>query len=134
MAPPGLPYESTPPPDETAPPVAQLQTRDEGAEGFESRYDKYESEAVGGGEGEGSAPQEAMDIDPLDRPLDDLIQQGSSSSSGPIPEHVKSLMGRMSQGKVYLLEESPAVVIHNEERVKGDPVSEHSGAEWKIYP
>jgi hypothetical protein len=33
-------------------------------------------------------------------------------------------MGRMSKGKVYLLEESPAVVIMDDgERIRKDPVS-----------
>lgn len=59
---------------------------------------------------------EAMDIDPLDRPLDDY--------KPAIPEHVQSLMGRMSKGKVYLLEESPAIIhVDAEERIRGDPVS-----------
>lgn len=55
----------------------------------------------------------------LDRPLDDY-----NPSSNEVPEHVQSLMGRMSKGKVYLLEESPAVVmIDGEERIRRDPVS-----------
>jgi hypothetical protein len=52
----------------------------------------------------------------LDRPLDDY--------QPVVPDHVQSLMGRMSKGKVYLLEESPAVVIlDGEERIRRDPVS-----------
>jgi hypothetical protein len=55
----------------------------------------------------------------LDRPLDDYQPQ-----SNEVPEHVQSLMGRMSKGKVYLLEESPAVVIMDDgERIRKDPVS-----------
>jgi hypothetical protein len=55
----------------------------------------------------------------LDRPLDDY-----QPNSNEVPEHVQSLMGRMSKGKVYLLEESPAVIIMDgEERIRRDPVS-----------
>ena len=55
----------------------------------------------------------------LDRPLDDY-----EPNSNEVPEHVQSLMGRMSKGKVYLLEESPAVIIMDgEERIRRDPVS-----------
>jgi hypothetical protein len=53
----------------------------------------------------------------LDRPLDDY-------QPNVVPDHVQSLMGRMSKGKVYLLEESPAVVIVDDgERIRRDPVS-----------
>lgn len=56
-----------------------------------------------------------VDADPLDRPLDDY--------KPAIPDHVQSLMGRMSKGKVYLLEETPAILhMDTELRVKGDPV------------
>jgi hypothetical protein len=55
----------------------------------------------------------------LDRPLDDY-----QPNTNEVPEHVQSLMGRMSKGKVYLLEESPAVIIMDgEERIRRDPVS-----------
>jgi hypothetical protein len=54
----------------------------------------------------------------LDRPLDDY------NPTNAVPDHVQSLMGRMSKGKVYLLEESPAVVIMDDgERIRRDPVS-----------
>ena len=54
--------------------------------------------------------------DPLDRPLDEYKAE--------VPDHVKSLMGRMSRGKVYLLEETPAILhVGGEERIRGDPVS-----------
>jgi len=60
----------------------------------------------------------------LDRPLDDY-------QSNAVPEHVQSLMGRMSKGKVYLLEESPAVVIMDDgERLRRDPVSCDSHERW----
>jgi hypothetical protein len=53
----------------------------------------------------------------LDRPLDDY------NPPNVVPEHVQSLMGRMSKGKVYLLEESPAVVVLDDgERLRRDPV------------
>jgi hypothetical protein len=53
----------------------------------------------------------------LDRPLDDY------NPTNVVPDHVQSLMGRMSKGKVYLLEESPAVVIMDGgERLRRDPV------------
>ena len=53
----------------------------------------------------------------LDRPLDDY------RPTRHVPDHVQSLMGRMSKGKVYLLEESPAVVVMNDgERLRRDPV------------
>ncbi|RXK39258.1 hypothetical protein M231_03478 [Tremella mesenterica] len=75
----GLPYDGTPPPEDT-PIIA--------------------------GEPQG-----------LDMALDDLPRQ-----SKEIPEHVKSLMGRMSKGKVYLLDESPAIVHHTgDQRIRGDP-------------
>ena len=53
----------------------------------------------------------------LDRPLSDYPLQPD------VPEHVKSLMGRMSRGKVYLLEESTGI-LHAEggNRIRGDPV------------
>lgn len=55
----------------------------------------------------------------LDRPLDEY----NPTSSREVPEHVQSLMGRMSKGKVYLLEESPAVVIlDGADRLRKDPV------------
>lgn len=54
-------------------------------------------------------------IDPLDRPLDEY--------KPAVPEHVTGLLGRMGQGKVYLLEESPALLHQNQEqRIRGDPV------------
>jgi hypothetical protein len=57
--------------------------------------------------------------DPLDRPLDDYRP--------PVPDHVKELMGRMGQGKVYLLEDSPAIIhVDAEAKVRGDPV----GPSW----
>ena len=53
----------------------------------------------------------------LDRPLDEY------NPTREVPEHVQSLMGRMSKGKVYLLEESPAVVMMNDgERLRQNPV------------
>lgn len=55
----------------------------------------------------------------LDMALDDYVP-----ANQPVPEHVQSLMGRMSKGKVYLLEESPAlVVVDGKERIRGDQVS-----------
>jgi len=55
--------------------------------------------------------------DPLDRPLEDY------APSEEVPDHVRSLMGRMSKGKVYLLEETPAILhVDGESRVRGDPV------------
>lgn len=54
----------------------------------------------------------------LDRPLDDY------EAPREVPEHVQSLMGRMSKGKVYLLEESLGVDNTGEdERIRRDPVS-----------
>ena len=53
--------------------------------------------------------------DPLDRPLDDYRPE--------VPDHVKSLIGRMGKGKVYLLEETPAILhVDGEERIQGDTV------------
>lgn len=53
----------------------------------------------------------------LDRPLEDY------NPPRVVPEHVQSLMGRMSKGKVYLLEESPAaIVVDGGERLRRDPV------------
>ncbi|WWC86416.1 uncharacterized protein L201_001293 [Kwoniella dendrophila CBS 6074] len=50
----------------------------------------------------------------LDRPLDDY--------KPAIPEHVQSLMGRMSRGKVYLMEESPAILhVDGQEKIRKDP-------------
>jgi hypothetical protein len=54
----------------------------------------------------------------LDMALDDYVPAGQ-----PVPDHVQSLMGRMSKGKVYLLDESPAIVlVDGKERIRGDPV------------
>ncbi|ORX37432.1 hypothetical protein BD324DRAFT_651025 [Kockovaella imperatae] len=62
----------------------------------------------------GVETSEAQSTDPLDRPLDDYRAE--------VPDHVKSLMGRMSRGKVYLLEETPAIIhVDGEERVRRDP-------------
>ncbi|WVQ62003.1 uncharacterized protein L199_000136 [Kwoniella botswanensis] len=50
----------------------------------------------------------------LDRPLDDY--------QPAIPDHVQSLMGRMSKGKVYLMEESPGILhLDGQEKLKRDP-------------
>ncbi|WVW82483.1 hypothetical protein I302_104494 [Kwoniella bestiolae CBS 10118] len=50
----------------------------------------------------------------LDRPLDDY--------QPAIPDHVQSLMGRMSRGKVYLMEESPGILhLDGEEKLRRDP-------------
>ncbi|KAK8866085.1 hypothetical protein IAR55_001236 [Kwoniella newhampshirensis] len=52
----------------------------------------------------------------LDRPLDEY------EVPLVVPDHVRSLMGRMSKGKVYLMEESPAILhVDSEERVRRDP-------------
>jgi hypothetical protein len=61
-------------------------------------------------------PPEELPDDPLDRALDEYKPS--------IPDHVQSLMDRMSKGKVYLLENSPAI-IHTgaQQRIRGDPVS-----------
>jgi hypothetical protein len=67
------------------------------------------------------APPDAGPSEPagLDMPLDDYVPPQE-----PIPEHVQSLMGRMGKGKVYLLEESPAIVlVDGKERIRGDQVS-----------
>jgi len=61
----------------------------------------------------------------LDMALDDYVPAGQ-----PMPDHVQSLMGRMSKGKVYLLDESPAIVlVDGKERIRGDPVSLTSPAQ-----
>ncbi|WRT64316.1 uncharacterized protein IL334_001248 [Kwoniella shivajii] len=50
----------------------------------------------------------------LDRPLDDYQPS--------IPDHVQSLMGRMSRGKVYLMEESPGIIhLDGNEKLRRDP-------------
>lgn len=75
--------------------------------------------------------EDEMQVEPagLDRPLDEY--------KAPIPDHVQSLMSRMGQGKVYLLEETPAIIhVDAESRIRGDPVScafrgDVSGAEMK---
>lgn len=72
-------------------------------------------------------PEETMDAgpetsNPLDLPLSDY-----TPAADAVPEHVQALVGRMSKGKVYLLEESPAVVNPEaQQRVRGDPVSYHA--------
>ncbi|GFZ45542.1 hypothetical protein JCM24511_03268 [Saitozyma sp. JCM 24511] len=79
----GLPYDSTPPPEDPST------------------------------SGAGAMDQPLTD-DPLDRPLDDYRP--------PVPDHVKELMGRMGQGKVYLLEDSPAIIhVDAEAKIRGDP-------------
>jgi hypothetical protein len=56
----------------------------------------------------------------LDQPLDDYTPA--------IPEHVTNLMSRMGRGKVYLLEESPAIIhIDGVDRAARDPVRLASG-------
>jgi hypothetical protein len=53
--------------------------------------------------------------DALDRPLDEF--------QPAVPAHVADLMSRMSNGKVYLLEDSPAVIhLDGEARAMRDPV------------
>ncbi|WWC66215.1 uncharacterized protein I206_100116 [Kwoniella pini CBS 10737] len=50
----------------------------------------------------------------LDRALDDYTPA--------LPDHVQSLMGRMSRGKVYLMEESPAILhLDGEDKLRRDP-------------
>ena len=62
-------------------------------------------------------PPRAEDL--LDRPLEDY-------RAAP-PAHVAQLMGRMSRGKVYMLDETPAIIhVDDGRRVRGDAVS--------IYP
>jgi hypothetical protein len=68
-------------------------------------------------------PSISASADPLDRPLSDY-HLSSTSTTDQVPEHVKSLMGRMGRGKVYLADESPALlhVGGKEERIAHDPV------------
>lgn len=62
------------------------------------------------------APEEEPSIDILDRTLDEYRPA--------IPDHVQALVGRMSKGKVYLLENSPAIIhTGDQQRTRGDPVS-----------
>lgn len=63
-----LPYDATPPPEDTLPP----------------------------------APAPAPRLEALDLPLDDCPPA--------VPPHVQSLMSRMSSSKVYLVDESPAIL------------------------
>jgi hypothetical protein len=52
--------------------------------------------------------------------LDDIIGQPPEVS-----DRARDLMSRMGKGKIYLLEESPAIVnLDGQERVRGDPVSD----------
>ncbi|WWC58762.1 uncharacterized protein I303_101306 [Kwoniella dejecticola CBS 10117] len=61
-----------------------------------------------------SSPPREDENPALDRPLDDYTPA--------IPDHVQSLMGRMSRGKVYLLEESPAILhLDGQEKLRRDP-------------
>jgi len=63
-----------------------------------------------------STPSPSREPSALDRPLSD------HPLDPPVPEHVKSLMGRMSRGKVYLLEESTGIIpADGENRLRGDP-------------
>jgi len=73
---------------------------------------------------DGTPPPEDPPLPPrdepeaLDRPLSDYPYQPA------VPDHVKSLMGRMSRGKVYLLEESTGIIhADDEDRLRGNPVS-----------
>ncbi|WVR06036.1 hypothetical protein IAU60_003064 [Kwoniella sp. DSM 27419] len=53
----------------------------------------------------------------LDRPLDEY-----QPPAAEVPDNVRSLMGRMSRGKVYLMEESPGILhLDGEERLRRDP-------------
>lgn len=71
-----------------------------------------------------SAMNMDMDMDPLDRPLDDYRRPPKPE----VPDHVKDLMGRMGQGKVYLLDETPAILHQGQQdRIRGDPVSGFRG-------
>ncbi|ORY34256.1 hypothetical protein BCR39DRAFT_517262 [Naematelia encephala] len=50
----------------------------------------------------------------LDMALDDF--------EPAVPTHVQDLLGRMGKGKVYLLEETPAILhVDGQERIRGDP-------------
>lgn len=67
---------------------------------------------------------DSMDVDHplLDRALDDIPARRAEAE--PVPEHVSALMGRMGKNKIYLAEESPAVIHHDGvERLRRDPVS-----------
>lgn len=69
---------------------------------------------------ESATPQTAIESS-LDRPFSE------HSLEPQLPEHVKSLMGRMSRGKVYLLEESTGIIHSNDgDRSRGDPVRPYS--------
>lgn len=55
----------------------------------------------------------------LDMALDDYINQPPQ-----ISDQARDLMGRMGKGKVYLLEESTAIInLDGQGRIRGDPVS-----------
>ncbi|KAK4683552.1 hypothetical protein P7C73_g6693, partial [Tremellales sp. Uapishka_1] len=64
---------------------------------------------------EPSPPPTSVEPSALDRALDD-------QPPAEIPDHVKSLMGRMGKGKVYLMEETPAILhLGGEGRVRDNP-------------
>lgn len=82
-------------------------------------------------------PDEARPIEPdaLDRPLEEYTEPSALDRPlddyrpprEEVPEHVQSLMGRMGKGRVYLLEESPAMVMMDDgERLRRDPVCSYS--------
>ncbi|KAL1405014.1 hypothetical protein Q8F55_008637 [Vanrija albida] len=65
---------------------------------------------------------DGMDVDHplLDRALDDIPARRGPDE--PVPEHVTQLMGRMAKNKIYLAEESPAIIHHDgQERLRRDP-------------
>ncbi|WVQ82732.1 hypothetical protein IAT38_004864 [Cryptococcus sp. DSM 104549] len=62
----------------------------------------------------------ASGVPNLDMALDDY-----PTPENPIPDSVKTLMGRMSQNKVYLMEESPAILhMDGEKRLRNPKIKE----------
>lgn len=114
----GLPYESTPPPAESSLPAVS---------GEPALLDRALDDGPAGS-ASAAAEDMAMDMDPLDRPLDDY-----RPPKPEVPDHVKDLMGRMGQGKVYLLDETPAVMHQgHQDRIRGDPVSANMLPSWGL--
>ncbi|ODN90214.1 hypothetical protein L198_06232 [Cryptococcus wingfieldii CBS 7118] len=67
------------------------------------------------------SPPPAPQDDPMDGPAG--LDQALDDYAPPVPSHVQDLMARMSRNKVYLVEESPAIlhVDAMKERVRRDP-------------
>ena len=76
---------------------------------------------------EGTPPPDTQDVPTEAGPSEPVaLDMALDEYAAVLPDHVQSLMGRMSKGKVYLLEESPGILhLDGQGRIMRDPVGIH---------